>query len=101
MVGWPSIPRSAAVIFLDQNTKERVIVQPRRLLFTESLEFPSSLFASVSGEIRKRLLENALLKSFDWLIVYAAAAEGWKIDLCQRILNILTRQILGRTWREV
>src|SRR5262249_54978845 len=49
MLRRPSVPCSAAVIFLDENTKERVIVQPWRLFFTEFFEVRSSLFFGASG----------------------------------------------------
>jgi hypothetical protein len=57
----PSIPCSTTLIFLDQNTEKRVIVQPRGFFFTEVFEFKPPFFVGASGEVRKRLLENALL----------------------------------------
>jgi hypothetical protein len=40
-----------------------------------------SLFVSASGEFRKRLLKNALLKFFDLPIFYTATAQAREIDL--------------------
>src|SRR5262249_45412397 len=61
MLRRPLVPRGAAVILFDKNAKQRVIAQPGRFLFAESFEFRSAFFVGTGGEIRKRLLEEALL----------------------------------------
>src|SRR6188472_4166259 len=57
----PPVPRAAAFILLDENAEQCVVAQPGGFVFAEPFEFGLSLFVGVSREIRKRLLENALL----------------------------------------
>jgi hypothetical protein len=61
MLHRPSIPRGAIIVRLHQDPEERVIVQPRGFLFAERSKFRPPSFAGVSGEIRKRLFQQASL----------------------------------------
>src|ERR1043166_6131083 len=99
----PMVPSFAVFVFLLEGAEERIILQPSLFAGTESIEVRrmGGVSSSPPGKIRKRSLEKVHFQAADEIVSNRALAQLFEIVLCDNVVEILLRQIHGRTGRQM